>query len=69
MTVMERNEAAVSIGIDAGVVADHRVAVRGLGVREDFAVSPTLAGLAKLTERLAAHAGCVRRSAAATRPT
>lgn len=59
MTVMERNEAAVSIGIDAGVVADHQVAVRGLGVREDFTVSPTLAGLAKLTKRLAAHAGAL----------
>lgn len=59
MTVVERNEAAVSIGIDAGVVADHQVAVRGLGVWEDFKVSPTLAGLAKLTERLSPYAGAL----------
>lgn len=57
MTVLERNEEAVSIGIDAAVVADHQIAIRGPGVREDFKVSPTLAGLAKLTERLAPYAG------------
>jgi transposase len=48
---------AVSIGIDAAIVADHQVAIRGPGVREDFRVAPTLAGLAKLTERLAPFAG------------
>ena len=46
----------MSIGIDAAVVAPHQIAVRG-EVREDFRVSPTLAGLAKLTERLETYAG------------
>ena len=46
----------VSIGIDAAVVAPHQIAVRG-EVREDFKASPTLAGLAKLTERLEPYAG------------
>jgi transposase len=59
MTVVERNEVGVSIGIDAAVVADHQIAVRGVGVRDDFRVSPTLAGLAKLTERLSAYAGAL----------
>ena len=45
----------VSIGIDAAVVAPHQIAVRG-EVREDFRASPTLAGLAKLTE-LETYAG------------
>jgi hypothetical protein len=49
----------VSIRLDAAVVADHQVAVRGPGVREDFRVSPTLAGLAKLTERLQSYAGAM----------
>ena len=57
MTVLNDNEPSVSIGIDAAVVADHQVAIRGPGVREDFRVAPTLAGMAKLTERLRAHAG------------
>ncbi len=47
----------VSIGIDAAVVADHQVAIRGPGIREDFRVAPTLAGLAKLTDRLGPFAG------------
>ena len=46
----------VSIGIDAAVVAAHQIAVRG-EVREDFRAAPTLAGLAKLTERLEPYAG------------
>ncbi len=46
----------VSIGIDAAVVAPHQIAVRG-EVSEDFRVSPTLAGLAKLSERLETYAG------------
>ncbi len=46
----------VSIGIDAAVVAAHQVAVRGED-RADFKVSPTLAGMAKLTERLKRYAG------------
>jgi transposase len=54
MTVEGSSLAA--IGIDAAIVANHRVAVRG-DTREDFAVAPTLAGLAKLTERLAPYAG------------
>jgi transposase len=45
-----------TIGIDTAVVADHRVAVRGAATAENFTVSPTLAGMARLTERLAAHA-------------
>ena len=46
----------VSIGIDAAVVAAHQIAVRG-EVREDFKTRPTLAGLAKLTERLEPYGG------------
>ena len=46
----------VSIGIDAAVVAPHQIAIRG-EVEEDFTVSPTLAGLATLTERLERYAG------------
>ncbi|KAA0235914.1 MAG: IS110 family transposase [Actinobacteria bacterium] len=57
MTVLEGNEDQVSIGIDAAVVADHQIAIRGPGVREDFRASPTLAGMAKLTERLSPYAG------------
>jgi transposase len=49
----------VSIGIDAGVVAPHQVAVRGPGVSEDFRVPPTLAGMAALTERLRAYTGAL----------
>lgn len=48
----------VSIGIDAAVVAGHQVAVRG-EVRDDFRVMPTLAGLAKLTQRLEAYSGAM----------
>ena len=47
--------ALVSIGIDAAVVANHRVAVRGAKT-EDFAVASNLAGLAQLTGRLAGYA-------------
>ena len=47
----------VSIGIDTAIVADHQVAIRGPAIREDFRVAPTLAGLARLTERLAPFAG------------
>jgi transposase len=49
----------VTIGLDAAIVANHQVAVRGGGVREDFGVAPTLAGLARLTERLKPYAGAV----------
>ena len=37
------------MGIDAAVVADHQVAVRGPGVREGFRVAPTLGGLRRST--------------------
>ena len=50
---------AVTIGLDAAVVADHQIAIRGPGVKEDFRVSPTLAGLAKLSERLKPFAGAM----------
>lgn len=50
---------AVSIGIDAAIVAAHQVAIRGPGIAEDFRVSPTLAGLARLSERLAPYAGAM----------
>ena len=59
MTVVNTTEPAVSIGIDAAVVADHQIAIRGPGVRDDFRVPPTLAGMTKLTERLRAHAGAL----------
>jgi transposase len=53
----ELNGSGVSIGIDAAVVADHQVAIRGPGIRDDFRVAPTLAGLARLSERLSPYAG------------
>lgn len=53
---MRPDSSAVAIGIDAAVVANHRVAIRG-AVVEDFGVPTTLAGLARLTERLRPHAG------------
>jgi transposase len=49
----------ITIGLDAAVVADHQVAIRGPGVREDFRVSPTLAGLARLSDRLKPYAGAM----------
>lgn len=57
MNQVNRNE--VRIGIDAAVVADHHIAIRGDGIREDFRVPPTLAGMTKLTERLAPYAGAL----------
>jgi transposase len=48
----------VSIGIDAAVVANHRIAVRG-SVVDDFSVPPTLSGMARLSERLRPYAGTV----------
>ncbi len=47
----------VSIGVDTAIVADHQIAIRGPGIREDFRVAPTLASLAKLTERLEPFSG------------
>ena len=55
MTVVDPS--AVSIGLGAAIVAAHQVAIRGPGVREDFKVAATLAGLAGLSERLSAFAG------------
>jgi hypothetical protein len=55
MTVVEPS--AVSIGLDAAIVAAHQVAIRGPGIGEDFKVAPTLAGLARLSERLTPYAG------------
>ncbi|MHC4816167.1 MAG: IS110 family RNA-guided transposase [Planctomycetota bacterium] len=55
--MLENNGSGVSIGIDAAVVADHQVAIRGPGIREDFRVAPTLAGLTRLTKRLSPYAG------------
>lgn len=52
------NQARVSIGIDAAVVAAHQVAVRG-EVREDFKIRLTLAGLAELTRRLEPYVGAM----------
>src|SRR5262245_12266413 len=49
----------IAIGLDAAVVADHQIAIRGPATREDFRVSPTLAGLAQLTERLKPFAGAL----------
>jgi len=59
MTVIKTTDPVVSIGIDAAVVADHQVAIRGPGVHDDFRVPPTLAGMSKLTERLGPHAGAL----------
>ena len=59
MTMNNTTDSVVSIGIDAAVVADHQVAIRGPGVRDDFGVSPTVAGMSKLTERLRPHAGAL----------
>jgi transposase len=53
---MKPESNAVAIGIDAAVVANHRIAIRG-AVVEDFGVPTTLVGLARLTERLTPHAG------------
>lgn len=53
----------VTVGIDAAVVANHQVAIRGStggeGIAVDFAVSPTLAGMARLTERLSVYPGAL----------
>jgi transposase len=52
---------AVTVGIDAAVVANHHVVVRrpepgGVGVIvDDFTIPPTLDGLSRLTKRLAAQ--------------
>jgi transposase len=65
MTIIEGSAAAVAVGIDAAVVADHHVVVRQPEagrpgtVVDDFVVPPTLAGMERLTKRLAAWPGAV----------
>lgn len=61
----------VTVEIDAAVVANHQVAIRGSAggevIAKDFAVSPTLAGLERLIGRLSEHSGlCAARPAART---
>jgi transposase len=56
---MKEPNRSVTIGLDAAVVADHQVAIRGDGIRENFRVAPTLAGMRKLTERLSPYAGAL----------
>ncbi len=63
MTIVEGS--AVAVGIDAAVVANHHVVVRqpeagrpGV-VIEDFVVPPTVAGMERLTKRLASWPGAV----------
>jgi transposase len=51
----EGSAGPVSIGLDAAVVANHRVAVRG-ATTEDFGVAASLVGLRQLTERLSSYA-------------
>ena len=49
----------IRVGIDAAVVASHRVAVRGGDVNENFSVPPTLAGLERLSQRLSVYPGAL----------
>lgn len=57
---MVSDPSSVTVGIDAAVVAKHRVVVRGSGGVEDrFSVPPTLAGLETLTERLSGYRGAL----------
>ena len=65
MSIVEGSAAAVAVGIDAAVVANHHVVVRRPEagrpgtVVDDFVVPPTLAGMERLTKRLAAWPGAV----------
>jgi hypothetical protein len=66
MTIIE-GSAAVAVGIDAAVVANHHIVVRrpeagrpGTMV-DDFVVPPTLAGMERLTKRLVESAWDPRR--------
>ncbi|MGQ0848254.1 MAG: IS110 family transposase [Actinomycetota bacterium] len=57
---MVSDPSSVTVGIDAAVVAKHRVVVRSsIGVEEKFSVPPTLAGLEALTKRLSAYRGAL----------
>lgn len=60
---MESEPNRVTIGIDAAVVANHQVAIRGSTggevIDDDFSVAPTLAGLERLTERLSEYPGAL----------
>jgi transposase len=64
MTELE-GSAAVAVGIDAAVVANHHIVVRRPEagrpgtVIDDFVVPPTLAGMERLTKRLASWPGTV----------
>jgi transposase len=64
MTELE-GSAAVAVGIDAAVVANHHIVVRRPEtgrpgtVIDDFVVSPTLAGMDRLTKRLTSWPGAV----------
>jgi transposase len=64
MAVIE-GSAAVAVGIDAAVVANHHIVVRRPEagrpgtVIDDFVVSPTLVGMDRLTKRLASWPGAV----------
>ena len=66
MSIIEGSAAAAAVGIGAAVVANHHVVVRrpeaaGLGtVVDDFVVPPTLAGMERLTKRLAGWPGASR---------
>jgi transposase len=63
VTIIEGS--SVAVGIDAAVVANHHIVVRrpevgGPGsVVDDFVVPPTLAGMERLTKRLASWPGAV----------
>ena len=64
MTIVE-GSAAVAVGIDAAVVANHHIVVRRPEagrpgtVVDDFVVPPTLAGMERLTKRLVSWPGAV----------
>jgi transposase len=64
MTIIE-GSAAVAVGIDAAVVANHHIVVRQPEagrpgtVVDDFVVAPTLAGMERLTKRLVSRPGAM----------
>lgn len=55
MTVVDPS--SVSIVLDAAIVAAHQLAIRGPGVRDK--VTSTLAGLSRMSEKLAPFAGAM----------
>ena len=61
---MNLEGSAVAIGIDAAVVAEHRVVIRSLasdapGMVEQFSAAPTLVGLEALSKRLSGFSGAL----------